>query len=98
MLKTMLVIAALSSATAFAAGDSDARLAAKQVIELQDGSLVYVFDNGNMALENKYGIAVRTEPGTELRAKDGSTVTMAGDDVARLDILLRGSAGPTNHP
>ena len=89
MLKSILVIAALSSATAFAAGDNDARLAAKQVIELQDGSLVYVFDNGKMALENKYGIAVRTEPGTALQAKDGSTITMVGDEVARLDSLLR---------
>lgn len=90
MLKKIIVVAALSAVSALAAASElDARNAAKQVIDLKDGSTVYVFDNGKMGLENKYGIAVRTEPGTTLQTADGRTITMVGDEVARLDILLQ---------
>ena len=89
MLKKMVVVAALSAVSVGAlATEMDARDAAKQVIDLNDGSIVYVFDGGKMALENKYGIAVRTEPGTVLTTADGRTITMVGDEVARLGELL----------
>jgi len=90
MLKKMLVVAALSAVSVMAvASELDARETAKQVIDLKDGSIVYVFDGGKMALENKYGIAVRTEPGTVLTTADGRSITMVGDEVARLDELLK---------
>jgi len=89
MLKKMLVVVALSAVSVMAfAGEYEARDAAKQVIDLKDGSIVYVFDGGKMALENKYGIAVRTEPGTVLTTADGRQITMVGDEVARLNSLL----------
>ena len=89
MLKKTLVVVALSAVSVFAvAGESDAREAAKQVIGLQDGSTVYVFQNGKMAVENKYGEAVSTSSGTSLKAADGSNVTMNGNEVARLSALL----------
>jgi len=90
MLKKTLVVVALSAVSVFAvAGESDAREAAKQVIGLQDGSTAYVFQNGKMAVENKYGEAISTKPGTSLKAQDGSTITMNGNEVARLNGLLR---------
>ena len=89
MLKKMLVVVAMSAvaATAFAS-DYAANREAKQVINLKDGSIAYVFDGGKMAMESKFGRATRMDPGTVMEAKDGQKVTMVGDEVARLDILL----------
>lgn len=90
MLKKMLVIVAMSAVSVFAvAGQIDARNAATRTIELQDGSIVYVFKSGKMAVENAKGTAVSTKAGTILKAKDGSDVTMVGNDVARLDVLRK---------
>ena len=90
MLKKMLVVVAISAVSVFAvAGEIDARNAATRTIDLQDGSIIYVFQSGKMAVANKMGTAVKTKAGTILKAKDGSDVTMVGDEVARLDILLK---------
>lgn len=90
MLKKMLVVVAMSAVSVFAvAGQIDAHNAATRTIELQDGSVVYVFKSGKMAVENKMGNAISTKAGTILKAKDGSDVTMVGNEVARLDILLK---------
>ena len=89
MLKRMWILVALTSVSALAvADDNDARNASTQVVELQDGSTVYVFQDGKMAVENKYCEAVSTKPGTTLQAKDGSTIVIKGNEVARLDRLL----------
>ena len=99
MLKKMLVIAAISAVSVLAvAGEIDARNAATRTIDLQDGSIVYVFKSGKMAVENKMGAAVKTKAGTILKAKDGSDVTMVGDEVARLDILLKKGLGESTKP
>ena len=42
-----------------------------------------------MALENKYGYAVVAKPGVVLETIDGKTITMVGNEVARLDTLLQ---------
>lgn|SRR5512145_183030 len=90
MLKKSLIVIALSAVTAFAgATELEARQAAKEVIDLQDGSTLFVFDSGKMAVESKYGRAVRTQPGTILKAADGRDIRMVGDEVALLEILLR---------
>ena len=98
MLKKMLVVVALSAVSVMAvASELDAREAAKQVVELKDGSIVYVFDDGKMALENRYGWAVRTDPGTILTTIDGRTINMVGDEVMRLDGLLREGESNSSH-
>jgi hypothetical protein len=90
MLKKMIVVAVLSAVSVLAVADElDARDAAKQVIDLKDGSIADVFDNGKMALENKFGNAVVVKPGTTLQTADGRSITMVGDEVARLDTLLQ---------
>lgn len=90
MLKRTLMVVALSALSAIAVADGfDARTAAQRIIPLEDGGTVYVFEDGRMALENKYGIATYTSPGTPLRAKDGTEFNMIGNDVARLDELLK---------
>jgi hypothetical protein len=90
MLKKTLIVIALSAVSAFAgATELDAREAAKEVIDLQDGSTLFVFDSGKMAVQSKYGRAVRTEPGTILKAADGREINMVGNEVALLEILLK---------
>lgn len=89
MFKKLLVVVAMSAvaATAFAS-DYAAVREAKQVINLKDGSTAYVLKDGKMAMESKFGRATRMDPGTVMEAKDGQKITMVGDEVAQLDILL----------
>lgn len=86
--RTLLVIAlSMISVTAFA-GDA-ARTEAKQAIDLKDGSTVYVFNDGKMSMEDKFGRAVRMKENTVMETKDGQRIIMHGDEVMRLDSLLR---------
>lgn len=89
MLKKMLMVVAMSTVAVSAFANDAARAEAKQVIDLKDGSTVYVFKNGKMAMENRYGHATRMEQNTAMEAKDGQKIMMHGDEVARLDSLLR---------
>jgi ketosteroid isomerase-like protein len=88
MLKKMLVVVAMSTVAVTAFANDYARREAKQVVELKDGSTVYVFDGGKMAMESKFGRAVRMDPGVVMETKDGQKITMVGDEVARLSTLL----------
>lgn len=88
MWKKMLTVAAMSAVATTAFANNFARSEAKQVIELKDGSTVYVFDNGKMAMESRFGQATRMAPGTVMETRDGKKVTMVGDEVGRLDVLL----------
>ena len=89
LLKNLLMVAALSTVTVSAFADDAARAGAKQVIEMKDGSNLYVFKDGKMAMEDKYGRAVRMKKGAILETKDGQKITIDSDEVARLDGLLR---------
>lgn len=90
MLKKTLIVVALSAVSALAvAGETDARQAAKQVVDLQDGATLYVFENGKMGVESKFGHAINTKPGSVVKASDGRDITIVGNEVARLDTLLR---------
>jgi hypothetical protein len=96
MFKKMIVVVALSAIPFFAAAtEADARNEAKQTIEMQDGSTVYVFKDGTMGVESKMGIATKTKAGKVLKAKDGSSVTIVGNQVAELDRLLKLGEGGT---
>lgn len=89
MLKKMLMAVAMSAitATSFANG-SEARSEAKQVIDLNDGSTVYIFKDGKMAMEGKSGHATRMKEGTVMVSKEGQKIAMQGDEVVRLELLL----------
>ena len=88
MLKKTLVLLAMSAVAVSAFANDYARRDAKQVVELKDGSTVYVFDSGKMAMESKFGRAVTMEPGMVMETKDGQKITMVGNEVARLSVLL----------
>jgi predicted lipoprotein with Yx(FWY)xxD motif len=89
MKRNILVAAILSGliSTAFA-GDA-ARAAAEKVIEMKDGSTLYIFKDKKMSMEDQYGRATRMKPGHAMETKDGQQLMMVGDEVARLDWLLK---------
>ena len=89
MLKEVMLVVAMGavSATAFAA--DAARAQAEKVIELKDGSTVYIFKGGKMAMEDKAGRAKRMDPDVVMETKDGQKIIMHGDEVSRLDSLLK---------
>ena len=87
MLKKMLAILALSSL-----GVSAYAVDASQVensIEVKDGSTVYIFKDGKMAMEDKLGRTVRMKKDTVMETKDGQKILMHGDEVMRLENILR---------
>lgn len=86
MLKKIIAIAALSmlGASAYAVDASQV----EKSIELKDGSTVYIFKDGKMAMEDKTGRAVRMKKDTVMETKDGQKIMMHGDEVMRLDNIL----------
>jgi len=88
MLKKMLVVAIMSTVSITAFASDEARAAAKQVIELKDGSTLYIFKDGKMGMEDKVGRATRMKKDTVMETKDGQKIIMHGDEVMRLDGLL----------
>lgn len=100
MLKKMLAAVAISAVAVSAFANSAGHDGIEQVIALKDGSTVYVFDSGKMAMESKFGRATRMAPGMTMETSDGKKITMVGDEVARLDSILwkdsRSSRGRSN--
>jgi hypothetical protein len=89
MMKKMLMVALMSAVSVTAFASDAARAAAKQTIELKDGSTVYIFKDGKMGMEDKYGRATRMKKDTVMETKDGQKIIMHGDEVMRLDSLLK---------
>ena len=87
MLKKLLIIVAMSAVTATAFAADPAHTAAKQTLELKNGSTVYVFPDGKMAMEGKTGKPERMKEGVVMETKDGQKLTMVGDEVAKLESL-----------
>lgn len=69
MLKKMLMVAALCTMGASAYAVDAAQV--EKSIELKDGSMVYIFKDGKMAMEDKVGRAVRMKKDTVMETKDG---------------------------
>ena len=93
MLKKMLMVVAISAVSVTAFANDAARAEAKQVIDLKDGSTVYIFKDGKMAMEDKLGRSVRMKKDTVMETKDGQKIMMHGDEVMRLDSLLKKDYG-----
>ena len=62
-------------------------------IELKDGPTVYFFKDGKMAMENKLGKVVRMKECHVMETKDGQRLIMVGDEVARLEKVLKPAGG-----
>lgn len=87
-----VVLSTAGATTAFA--HDAAHNEAKQIIELKDGSTLYIFKDGKMAMEDRYGRATRMEIGAAMQTKNGQQFKMESDEVARLQNLIdEGHAG-----
>lgn len=85
MFKKILLVAAISTLAAPASALDEAQF--QRVVPLKDGSTVYIFQDGKMAMESKYGRVERMDPGHAMEAKNGEKITMVGDQVARLEYI-----------
>lgn len=88
MKKSIFIFAALIGVTVNTFASDEARQDAERVIELKDGSTLYIFKDQKMAMADRLGRAVRMAPGQVMETRDGQRITMVGDEVARLDALL----------
>lgn len=57
-------------------------------IQVTDGSTVQVFRDGKMAMEDNFGRAAYMASGRVMQTRDGKTIVMNGNEVARLNQLL----------
>lgn len=89
MNKRILTAAFLSILASSAFAGDAARKEAEKVIEMKDGSTLYIFKDKKMAMEDKHGRATRMKPGHVMETKSGDKLIMVGDAVARLDWLLK---------
>ena len=62
-------------------------------VPLKDGSSLHIFRDGKMAMEDRFGRAVRMSPGQAMLTLDGRTITMVGDETARLDSIRKTQLG-----
>ncbi len=69
------------------AGDA-AKVQATIIHHLKDGGTLYIFSDGKMAKESKYGVAVYLKRGEILETVDGKRLTANSNEVARLGNLL----------
>lgn len=88
--KLMITAALLAAATAAFAHDLS-NIA--RTVQLQDGTSVYIFQDGKMAMEDKVGRSVSMSEGQAMVTRDGQLIRMAGNETARLDCIRRMQIG-----
>jgi hypothetical protein len=62
-----------------------------QRVPLKDGFTLHEYQDGKMAVENRFGRPVVVPPGHMLTTADGRSIRMVGDEVARLTAEMRSS-------
>ena len=86
MLKKLLAVVAMSAITASAFAVDASQV--EKSIPLKDGSTVYIYKDGKMGMEDKFGRAAYMKHGTVMETKDGKRIVMIGNEVWRVDQLL----------
>ena len=81
-----LVVTAL---TAVAAGDDTI----VQSIKLKDGTTMHHYKDGKMSMEDSLGKIVFMKDGVAMQTEDGKTITMSGNEVARLYMAKKKESG-----
>jgi vacuolar-type H+-ATPase catalytic subunit A/Vma1 len=98
MLKKLLMVVAMSAVAVSAIASDAARAQAEKVIELKDGSTVYIFQGAaKWPMEDKFGRAKRMDQDVVMETKDGQKIMMHGDEVSRLDSLLKQDTRGAGH-
>ena len=90
MLKELALTAVMLAATTAFAVDKGA---VDKSFDLKDGSTVYIFKDGKMAMEDKLGRVVPMKPGHVMQTKDGQSILMVGNELARLDWIRKSELG-----
>ena len=89
MFKKILIVGLMSGLAGTAFADDAAKAAAKQTIELKDGSTLYIFKDGKTAMADKLGKPKLMKKNQVMESKDGQKLMMQGDEVMRLEALSR---------
>lgn len=92
-MKLQYTLLALTVAAAPAFASDAARTQAAQVIPLQTSETLYVFKDGTMAKESQFGRAVHLQPSERLTTRDGKQLIAVGNEIARLDYLIKANHG-----
>lgn len=85
--KSLIALSLVATAlSAVAAGGDPAKgdAAVVQSIQMKDGTIMHHYKDGKMAMEDKYGKPVYMKDGVTMQSVDGKTITMSGNEVARL--------------
>jgi hypothetical protein len=81
---TIFVATAIFAMSAYAADASKV----EKSFELKNGSTVYIFKDGKMAMEDKYGRVATMKKGQVMETKDGQRLIMIGNELSRLEAIL----------
>lgn len=92
MLKKLLMLVAMSAVTASAFAVDLSQV--EKSFALKDGSTVYIYKDGKMGMEDKYGRAGYMKPNQVMETKDGKKIIMIGNEVWRVDQMLHKDHGP----
>lgn len=88
--KSMILVAVLATAGAAMAVDMGN---VAQALPLKDGTTVYMFKDGKMAMEDKLGRTVAMKAGHVMETKDGQRIIMIGNELARLERITAEKRG-----
>ncbi len=73
-------------ASAANASPSGIRAYGAKPVAMQDGSTLHFYKDGLMAMENAFGRPTVVASGQLLHEQNGTTITMNGDEVAKLSM------------
>jgi len=66
----------------------------KESVALKDGSTVHIFKDGTMGMESRFGHPFSMPEGHAMQAADGRTITMRGNELARVSLLVQSRQQP----
>lgn len=82
MFKIATVVAAVSLLSLSAQAATSPLV--KESVELKDGAVVHVFQDGRMGMENRLGRTLSMPEGYAMETRDGRTLIMKGNELARV--------------
>lgn len=88
MIQSILIFTTSFALLTSAFAMHEVRSEAKHVIALQGDETLYIFEDGLMAKESKFGAPIYLNAGETVQAMDGQKIDIRGNEIARLSILL----------
>lgn len=88
LIRTLAALVAATAASLPVAARHLSVDASREIIALNDGGTLYVFTDGKMAKEDRWGRPTSQPVGTVVVGADGRRITMTSNEVARLHGLF----------